>query len=233
MWFIITIVVIIIIILLVIFYLRYKMKGFLRKNFGANSWREAFKNSEIKEESTPKSLSSMESIYDSKIRKDFPSLNLNELRSEAESVILKAYNSIEDKDKKVFKEAGQVRQFIINKIEDAKNTDTHYSSCKVHRTVLNKYENRAGIATLTFQSSFEYVKRVGNKSEKIQSRMNSMFIYIVDDRQVSKREKTIGLNCPNCGAPLRGVGQRVCVYCGSGTEDIIKRTWVINNIAEV
>ena len=63
--------------------------------------------------------------------------------------------------------------------------------------------------------------------------MNSMFIYIVDDRQVSKREKTIGLNCPNCGAPLRGVGQRVCVYCGSGTEDIVKRTWVINNIAEV
>ena len=41
------------------------------------------------------------------------------------------------------------------------------------------------------------------------------------------------INCPNCGAPLRGVGQRVCVYCGSGTEDIVKRTWVINNIAEV
>ena len=233
MWFIITIVVIIIIILLIIFYLWYKMKRFLKENFDAGNWREAFKNSEIKDETTPKSLSSMESIYESKIRRDFPSLNLNELRSEAENVILKTFNSIENKDNKVFKEAGQVRQFIINKIEDAKSTDTHYSSCKVHRTVLNKYENKAGIATLTFQSSFEYVKRVGNESHKIQSRMNTMFIYIVDDSKVSKREKTIGLNCPNCGAPLRGVGQRVCVYCGSGTEDIVKRTWVINNIAEV
>ena len=174
----------------------------------------------------------MESIYSSKIKKDFPNLNINELKAKAESVIEKAFDGIEQRDKDTFKELGRINTFIVSRIDEANNTNTHYSACKVHRTVINRYENHSGVATIYFQSSFEYIRKVGEDQRKIQSRMNTEFIYIVDESKVSKKEKTIGLNCPNCGAPLKGVGQRVCKYCGSGTEDIVKRTWTINNIAE-
>ena len=224
--------IIILLIVCVFIYLKVKLKGTLKEFFNADSLREAFNNSGIQDQDTPKSLSSMESIYSSKIKKDFPNLNINELKAKAESVIEKAFDGIEQRDKDTFKELGRINTFIVSRIDEANNTNTHYSACKVHRTVINRYENHSGVATIYFQSSFEYIRKVGEDQRKIQSRMNTEFIYIVDESKVSKKEKTIGLNCPNCGAPLKGVGQRVCKYCGSGTEDIVKRTWAINNIAE-
>lgn len=224
--------IIILLIVCVFIYLKVKLKGTLKEFFNADSLREAFNNSGIQDQDTPKSLSSMESIYSSKIKKDFPNLNINELKAKAESVIEKAFDGIEQRDKDTFKELGRINTFIVSRIDEANNTNTHYSACKVHRTVINRYENHSGVATIYFQSSFEYIRKVGENQRKIQSRMNTEFIYIVDESKVSKKEKTIGLNCPNCGAPLKGVGQRVCKYCGSGTEDIVKRTWAINNIAE-
>ncbi len=224
--------IIILLIVCVFIYLKVKLKGTLKEFFNADSLREAFNNSGIQDQDTPKSLSSMESIYSSKIKKDFPNLNINELKAKAESVIEKAFDGIEQRDKDTFKELGRINTFIVSRIDEANNTNTHYSACKVHRTVINRYENHSGVATIYFQSSFEYIRKVGEDQRKIQSRMNTEFIYIVDESKVSKKEKTIGLNCPNCGAPLKGVGQRVCKYCGSGTEDIVKRTWTINNIAE-
>lgn len=230
---IIVLLIIILIILFIYFFAKRKLSSFLMENFNTNSLSDAIEKSNIEDEETPKSLSSMESIYLPKIKKDFPNLNINELKSEAESVILKSFNGIEKREKDIFKQNDKINTYINNRIDDAINTDTHYSSTTVHRTVINKYENNKGVATIYFQSSFAYNKKVGNdRMKKVQSRINTEFIYIVDESKIRKDEKTIGLNCPNCGAPLKGVGQRVCKYCGSGTEDIVKRTWAINNIAE-
>ena len=225
--------VLIIIIVFIYLYAKKKVSKFLVDNFNTNSLSEAIEKSNIEAETTPKSLSSMESIYLPKIKKDFPGLNINELKSKAESVILKTIDGIEKRDVDTFKEYEKINAYIVSRITDAENTNTHYTSAKIHKTVINKYEKTGGIATIYFQSSFEYTKKVGDdRSKVVQSRMNSEFIYVIDESKVSKNEKTIGLNCPNCGAPLKGVGQRVCYYCGSGTEDIVKRTWTINNIAE-
>ena len=40
------------------------------------------------------------------------------------------------------------------------------------------------------------------------------------------------INCPNCGAPIKNLGDKICSYCGSGVIDILKRTWVLNKIRE-
>ena len=230
------IIVLLILILIIVFIYKTakkKLSDFLMMNFETSSLSQAIEKSNIEDAETPKSLSSMESIYLPKIKKDFPSLNINELKSQAESVILKSFDGIEKREKDSFIQNDKINTYINNRIDEAINTDTHYSSTKVHRTVINKYENNSGVATIYFQTGFEYNKKVGNdRMKKVQSRINTEFIYIVDESKVSKHEKTIGLNCPNCGAPLKGVGQRVCKYCGSGTEDIVKRTWAINNIAE-
>ena len=38
------------------------------------------------------------------------------------------------------------------------------------------------------------------------------------------------LNCPNCGAPITTLGEKYCRYCNTGIKDLVKRSWVINNI---
>jgi ribosomal protein L37E len=42
----------------------------------------------------------------------------------------------------------------------------------------------------------------------------------------------IALNCPNCGAPIQNLGQKKCSYCGTGVIDLVKRTWILNDIQE-
>lgn len=230
---IITLIIIVLLIFLVFIFVKVKLSSFLKANFDTSSLAEAFNRTDLEAQETPRSLSSMESIYLPKIKKDFPNLNINELRAQTESVILRSFEAIEERDKSVFRQYDKINAFINSRITDAKEKDLHYSSVIIHRTVLNRYEKSGGIASLYFQSSFEYVKKEGSeKSRKIQSRITTEYIYIVDENKVSYKEKTLGLNCPNCGAPLKGVGQRVCKYCGSGTEDIVKRSWAINNIAE-
>ena len=229
-------VLLLIVILLIIFiyaYIRNKTRGFLSEYFGTTSLREALDKSEIEASSTPRSLSSMEPIWAPRIAKDFPSLNLNELKAEAESVIRGTFDAIENKDTKAYSRYSKINSYINNQIDDYKGKEIHFSSIHFHNTVLNNYDKKNGIATIYFQSSVEYVKRIGSGSgKKIQTRFRSEFIYIVDETKVSNSIKTLGLNCPNCGAPIKGVGERKCDYCGSGIEDIVKRAWSINNIAE-
>lgn len=233
MGFIIALIILVLLIVLIFLYVRVKLKSFLLANFNTSSISEAFNKTDLESQSTPRSLSSMESIYLPKIKKDFPNLNINELKAQAESVILRTIEAIEERDKKALIGYDKINAYINGRITDAEEMNAHYNSALVHRTVINRYEKNGGIATIYFQSSFEYVLKVGEeKPKKVQSRMNTECIYIVDEKTVSAKEKTLGLNCPNCGAPLKGVGQRVCKYCGTGTEDIVKRSWTINNIAE-
>ncbi|MBR2712686.1 MAG: hypothetical protein IKE73_03145 [Bacilli bacterium] len=214
-------------------YIRSKTRGFLSQYFGTTSLSEALETSKVEAESTPKSLSGMDSIYSSRIKRDFPHLNINELKSKAESMILKTFDAIENGDKDAFKAYERLNTFINSRIDDYKDNEVHFYSTKVHRTVLNRYENVDGIATLRFQSSVGYtIETKKNGSKKVQTRIQTEFIYIVDEEKVNFEKKALGLNCPNCGAPIKGVGEKKCIYCGSGIEDIVKRSWTMNNLAE-
>lgn len=56
----------------------------------------------------------MDSIYLEQIKKDFIDININELKREAEKVILDSYKAIEAKDSSKF--SGKIKSFI-NKIQ--------------------------------------------------------------------------------------------------------------------
>lgn len=54
-------------------------------------------------------------------------------------------------------------------------------------------------------------------------------IYVYDvSKSNSLTIKALGLNCPNCGAPVTSLGDKKCEYCGTGIKDIVKKNWVIN-----
>lgn len=231
-----SIILLLIVVISFVFYLKVKndIKNFLNKGFGTSNLKEILNNEEYEIQETPKTLFGMESIYLSTIANDFPDLNINELKAMSEDYIINALNAIEKKDISNLKfNSEKMNSFIVSKIDDLKDNCVSYDSIKIHKTILNRYEKSDSIATLKFQTAIEYrYKKNNEKYKKIQDRFSTEFIYIIDEDKVSKSSKSLGLNCPNCGAPIKNVGEKHCSYCGSGIKDIVKRVWILNNISQ-
>ena len=214
----------ILIVLILYFIVKRKAKRFLGEYFNASTFKEALEKSEIESEETPKSLSSMDTIYLEKLKKDFPDLNINELKSDCEKVIVDVLKAIENKDESVLLSSEKINSFIKSKITD---NQVYYDNIKIHKTVLNKYEKKEDIATIYLASSVEYI----SNGKKHQTRFKVEYIYIIDSLK-NENIRALGLNCPNCGAPIKTLGHKKCDYCGTGVIDIVKKNWIANNIKE-
>ncbi len=217
-----------------IIFITKKVREFLQTYFHANTLKEAIENSKIEDENTHKSISSMESIYLDKIDKDFPDMNLNELKSKAEANIINVLDTIEAKNMDKLKNKNEkVVEFTQNKIDDLKDEKVTIDDIKIHKTLLSKYEVSGAIATIEISSSLEYFYKKGKDvGHKVQTRFKTEFIYIIDVSKLHNNVKGLGLNCPNCGAPVKSLGHKHCDYCNTGIVEIVNRVWIINNIKE-
>ncbi len=211
------------------FYVVFKLKKITKEYFNTTDLKKALELSKINDEDTPKSLGSLDSIYLSKFQKDFPDMNLNELKRLSESFILEIFDSIENKNiDKLHNKNEKIMAFINSKIDDYKNIKVKFTKLKIHNTVLNKYEVHEGFASLYLATAFEYYEN----NKKIQNRMKFEYIYIIDPKKVKENLKVLGLNCPNCGAPITSLEHKKCSYCNSGIIDFIKKSFVLNDIIE-
>lgn len=218
----------------VFLYLKIKLKRFTKKYFSTTDLKKAIEKSNFLDSETPKSLSSMESISLNQINKDFPDLNVNEIKQMAEKALIQCFDAIERKKlKESIFNCEKINTWIDSKINDLGNTTIEFSDFKFHNTVINRYEKNNGVATLYLETALEYYCKKNNEiKKKIQDRYKLEYIYIIDISKVSINKKALGLNCPNCGAPVKTVGDKYCLYCGSGISDIVKKTWNLNNIKQ-
>lgn len=229
--------VIILILLIAILYVFLYIKGKLKKvsqelfnTTSINGIKDAINKSEVAEMETPKSVSSMESLIVPNLNKDFPDLNINEIRRMVEEAIINCFRAIEDRSTEGLNCSSNIVSWINSKISDNGDKQVNYDDIKFHQTLLSKYEKKNGVATLYFQTSLEYNEIIEGNRKKIQDRYRVEFIYIIDANQVTSDQKGLGLNCPNCGAPIQTLGEKYCVYCGSGIKEIVKKSWTLNNI---
>lgn len=208
----------------IVIYITRKIEKVSEQVFGTKNIIDGFKKQEIEFQTTPKSLSGMDSVLISKINNDFPNINIEELKSTAENAILLYYDSLKSKKlKKIPKATTKLNNKITQDIEN--NKDIKYSNIKIHRTVINSYDNKKGLCKITLQSGLEYQKETKNKKEMVQDRINTELIYIYEESQGN-----ISLNCPNCGAPIKTLGIKSCPYCSSGIVEMLSKTWQIDDI---
>ena len=74
----------------------------------------------------------------------------------------------------------------------------------------------------------------GSKEYKYQTRYNVDLVYIQDRNLVEdERDFALGVNCPNCGAPLSSLGAKVCAYCDTPLIEINIHAWSFVNVSEV
>ena len=231
MKFLIGVIILITFLLFVYFYFRYKFRKISKHYLGTTDIKKVLEKAELENENTPKSLGSMDSIYLDNLKHDFKDININELKRLAESVILEIFNCLQTKDlSKLSTKNEKIIAYVKNKLNDFQDTDI--SNMKIHQTVLNKYEKEKGIATIYLATSFEYFKKENGIKKKVQKRIKTEYIYVIDSNQVKGSLKALGLNCPNCGAPIKSLAKKVCSYCQTGIVDLVKKSFVLNDIYE-
>ena len=174
------------------------------------------------------------------IEKDFPSFNESELFNMTETGLRTIFNSLEEQevsdDLPLLRE--QLKQIIYDFKSD--NINVRYDDVKFHDFSIKKYYKKNGVATIQVSTALEYFykKMKGKKivddysSYKKQTRYTVDFIYVYDITQIKDYTHVIGINCPNCGAPLTDLGNKICKYCHTALDDVNLKNWMFSSYKE-
>lgn len=225
--------------------IRNKIREFSRTAFGTDSLKEGFDKVEAEYAVTPKSVSAATSLYLPRIMKDFPDFHYDEMRNRAENVLISYLQSINSDNLSMLVEGtSELKNQLEMELEMQRSREerVHFEKIKVHQTEIYQYRYQKGRRSIVFQSAVEYYHyrtqggnvTAGSQNTKEQSKYNVECIYIQDrDFVENVDDAALGVNCPNCGAPLSGLGAKVCAYCGTPVMELNIRSWNFSDVKEV
>ena len=202
------------------YYLVYRVKQkaeeLSRTLFGTSDITKAASQMKQEYATTPKSVSAMTSLLLPKIVADFPDFQYNEIKQQ-----------LENHTEMLF----------------ANGQHERYDQIHIHRTEINQYRTTAGRCIITFQTALECYHTItdsngniteGSSEYKYQTKFNTDLIYIQDRNLVENElDHALGLNCPNCGAPISSLGAKVCEYCGTAIVELNIHAWSFSHIEEL
>lgn len=226
--------------------LKRKARQVSRELFGTSDLRQGAEMMREELASTPKSVSAMTKLLLPKIVQDFPDFEYDEMKERADNILVDYLRAIGTGGKEMPKDGStELKEELadyIAMLEEAGQRE-HFEQIHIHRTEISQYRKSEGRCIITFQSALECFHNVtdregnlqrGAKDTKYQTKYNTDLIYIQDRELVEdQRTQALGINCPNCGAPLSALGAKVCEYCGSPVVEINIHAWFFCNVEEV
>lgn len=225
--------------------IRAKVREFSNMAFGTNSIGQGLRQLDEEAQVTPRSVTAGTSIYLPRIVKDFPEFHLGEMKTRAENVLTSYLKSINDNDYHILVEGtNELEDHLRMRIEQLKNQNKreHYEQIKTHRTEIARYYMNKGMSTVVFQTSVEYVHYIENSGTTVpeetrrlkQAKYNIHLVYIQDQDFIGNtKDEGFALNCPNCNAPLKMLGEKKCPYCDTPVIEFNLRVWNFNKVEEV
>lgn len=213
--------------------------------FGTEDPIAGMKKAEMESANTPRSVASATKLYLPQIMKDFPEFHYDEMKERAGNVLVSYLMSIHENNAAMLSEGlDELKDSLHMYLEGlyGRGEREFFENIRIHRTEISQYRKTKGRCSVVFQSAVEYVHYVvkdgkivrGRKDLKTQARYNVEVIYIQDRDTVENLENSgLGLNCPNCGAPLPGVGAKKCLYCDTPVVEFNIRTWNFSSVKEV
>lgn len=231
-----TLILMILMLLMICFlYVKNKIESFSQKWFGTKDLLEGVHKQKIEMQETPKNPYGLDSLLLPEIAKDFPNLNMNEMKKMAENSIILCFKAIENKKVEGFFNANEkVLNDLQSKIDDLKDNSITISirDIKLHKTVINQYDREESKCRLVFQTAVGYKVSKNGDIQRKEDRFNTEFVYIYNYKNIESHE-SISLQCPNCGAPIQHLGVKVCPYCNAGIIDLATKTWKLNDINKI
>lgn len=227
----------------IVCYLVYLIKNTAETvTFGLNLLKTGLEQQENEIEVTPKSVNGMTSLCIPRITKDFPEFNWHEFKQKAENMLKSALLAITKENTALITDASDDLQTQIALII-SDNRDQHiketYQTITIHQTEITDYRKTAGTCIITLQTAagFLHTRKkdgiliFGSDTALRQTRFNIELLYIQDADQVEGN--ALSITCPSCGAPVKGVGQKLCSYCGCAIKEVNIRAWALNRYYEV
>lgn len=221
------------------------VRTYSRAIFGTDNPVDGIKKTEMENANRPKSVASATNLYLPQITKDFPEFHYDEMKNRAENVLISYLRGIDAGNSSLLTEGmEELRESLSMRIQMLQNRDCreHFERINVHRTEINQYRKIKGRCSVVLQSAVEYIHYVeksgrileGRKELKEQARYNVEVVYIQDrDTVENLGDAGLGLNCPNCGAPLPGLGAKKCMYCDTPVVEFNIRIWNFASVKEV
>ncbi len=229
-------VLILIILLIIVFgylYIRKRLSAISSTWFGTSDFLEGLKKQKQELDAEPKNPYGIDNLVLPEISKDFPNMNIDEMKKLAEENILNYLSSVESGNLMISALCTDaLKERILNDIANNKDEKITYENIKFHKTAINQYTKNGSICKLILQSALGYVEKNKKESNIKEERYNCEFIYVYDTKGLNGNE-SISLNCPNCGAPILGLGHKVCPYCKAGLIDLAPKTWKLSDIYKV
>ncbi len=186
----------------------------------ASSLINQIKLAQVKEATVPKSLSAVEKFVMPQLLNDFPEFNVAAAidRVKADAALF-------------------YRSAIENKVLFSDNTTTALlenlilpkdvkGNIIIHKASLSAYNKLGHDRILTYQASAEYMDTSDTRNQK---RLILKYIAASDD-DFSQNIHTF--TCPNCGAPVPTIGDKVCKYCGIALQTSTSLGWYLMDIRE-
>lgn len=220
------------------------VRSFSRTAFGTDSLREGFAQVEEEYATTPKSVSAMTSMYLPRIKRDFPEFQYDEMKVRAENVLTSYLMAISAGNPGELTEGSRELkdrlEMHITQLKAQGEKET-FENIKLHRTEIANYQKRNGRCIITFQAALQYKYSLRDENGKfttcdklMQERYNVDLVYIQDRELVEdERDLSLGINCPNCGAPVSGLGSKVCEYCGTPVIELNIYAWTFHKVEKV
>lgn len=222
-----------------------KTQQISRALFGTSDITKAAKQLKTEYATTPKSVSAMTSLLLPKIVADFPDFQYDEMKDRAENVLTSYLHAITGHNASILQDGNtELKQQLENHIRmlDSEGKKEHFDQIRIHRTEICQYRKTDGRCIITFQSALECFHYITDSSSRViagaqdykyQTKYNVDLIYIQDRNLVENElDNALGVNCPNCGAPLTSLGAKVCEYCGTPVIELNIHAWSFSNIEE-
>lgn len=235
----------VIVILAIFLYLRYRVRRFSQEAFGTKDIAKAAKEIEKSSESA-RAVHSMTDIYLPLIHKDFPDFDYDVFAGRVGGVLKSYFAAISAKDVKLLSPdcSDSIKNTALGIIGELEANDhtREISDVTIHQTAIARYEKDGSTVTILFNSSvgmYDAVKDEngkvvsGSMEKKRQTVYDVALVYAQDVQKMSDyNASAMGINCPNCGAPVTNLGQKYCEYCGTGIREINIRSWSFEFIKE-
>jgi hypothetical protein len=124
---------------------------------------------------------------------------------------------------------------------NANGQKQYYLEPVIHACEIGRYIKNGATVTIRFNTSvglYSYIEDEngkvinGDRDEKLQTLYELDLVYLQDAETMGVYGEGLGLNCPNCGAPIKRLGQKFCDYCGTGVIEVNTRVWKFSAIRE-
>ena len=213
------------------FFIKHKITKISREAFGTDSFMEGYKEQKRKLSETPRSVQSMTGIYLPEIHKDFPDFDYDEFKTKAKAVLMGYFNAL-----------SLINHILeINEALAANGQKQFFIEPVIHACEIGRYIKDGATVTIRLNIAvglYSYVEDEngkvinGEKDEKLQTLYEVDLVYLQDADKMGVYGEGLGLNCPNCGAPIKNLGQKFCLYCGTGVVEVNTRVWKFNAVRE-